>query len=76
MIAVEDDFLVEHLDEMPDDGNRYELVDGLLLVSPSGTERHQRALVELAFLLRAAQPRHPAARPGGQARGVRAGGVL
>jgi len=58
MIAVEDRFLVEHLDEMPDDGNRYELVDGLLLASPSGTERH------------------PAARPGGQARGVRAGGRL
>jgi hypothetical protein len=56
MIAVEDDFLVEHLDEMPDDGNRYELVDGLLLASPTGGERHQSALVELAFLLRADAP--------------------
>ncbi len=56
VIAVEDDFLVEHLDALPDDGNRYELVEGLLLVSPSGTERHQRALGELAALLRAAAP--------------------
>lgn len=55
-IAVEDDFLADHLDELPDDGNRYELVDGLLLVSPAPAERHQRVLSELFHLLRTAAP--------------------
>lgn len=32
-IPVEDDFLADDLDQLPDDGKRYELVDGLLLVS-------------------------------------------
>jgi len=32
---------------LPDDGNRYELVDGELLVSPSPRGLHQRAVVEI-----------------------------
>jgi Uma2 family endonuclease len=41
---------------MPDDGHRYELVDGVLLVSPSPRLRHQRAARELFLLLHAACP--------------------
>lgn len=38
---------------LPDDGNRYELVDGELLVTPPPTPRHQRAV---AGLLERLQP--------------------
>ncbi len=55
-IPVEDDFMADDLAELPDDGNRYELVDGLLLVSPSPTERHQRAVAEMFVRLRSAVP--------------------
>jgi Uma2 family endonuclease len=37
---------------LPDDGNRYEIIDGELLVSPSPTWLHQSAVLDLAMLLR------------------------
>lgn len=37
----------------PDDGNRYELVRGELLVSPSPRRIHQRVLLNLAIVLKA-----------------------
>jgi Uma2 family endonuclease len=36
---------------LPDDGNRYEVVDGELLVTPAPTRPHQRAVTILAVLL-------------------------
>jgi Uma2 family endonuclease len=44
---------VDALRELPDDGRRYEVVDGLLLVSPSPSAPHQRAVGELYVLLHA-----------------------
>jgi Uma2 family endonuclease len=44
-------FTVEDLDFMPDDGNVYELIDGVLIVSPQPGRRHQRALLRLGELL-------------------------
>ena len=36
-------FTVEDLDKLPDDGRRYELLDGVLIVSPRPTTVHQLA---------------------------------
>ena len=44
------------LDAMPDDGHRYELIDGTLIVSPAPSPRHQVVLLELYAVLRAACP--------------------
>lgn len=49
-------FTVDDLDFMPDDGNVYELIDGVLIVSPPSGRRHQRALVKLGELLDDACP--------------------
>ncbi len=44
------------LEQTPDDGHRYELVDGTLLVSPAPSLRHQRVVGALHLLLSAACP--------------------
>jgi len=49
-------FTVDDLEGFPDDGNRYELIDGMLHVSPAPVPRHQVVLLELAVTLHAACP--------------------
>jgi Uma2 family endonuclease len=45
------DWAVEDLLDLPDDGNRYEVLDGELLVTPAPSLDHQRAAFALARLL-------------------------
>src|SRR5262249_23745984 len=47
---------VDDLERMPDDGHRYELLDGTLLVSPAPNVWHQEVALELAVQLRAVCP--------------------
>ncbi|MBK8758085.1 MAG: Uma2 family endonuclease [Actinomycetales bacterium] len=56
MTALTDGRMFTHadLEAMPDDGNRYELVDGLIVVTPSPSPAHQRVSAELFFRLRLA----------------------
>src|ERR1700730_9031579 len=56
-------FTVADLDLMPDDGRRYELVDGVLLVSPRPVLGHQLVVFELAAVLNQAGPENLVAVP-------------
>jgi Uma2 family endonuclease len=49
-------FTVDDLERMPDDGRRYELIDGMLIVSPAANMSHQRVATVLAHLLEDACP--------------------
>lgn len=44
------------LEAMPDDGHRYELVDGTLVVTPAPSPQHQMVAANLFALLRAVCP--------------------
>ena len=55
-MPVSGDWTVDDLDRLPDDGLRYELVDGVLLMSPSPLVPHQVALAALLVHLTAAAP--------------------
>ncbi|MEV4895372.1 Uma2 family endonuclease [Nonomuraea sp. NPDC055795] len=54
-------FTVDDLLRFPDDGNRYELFDGSLLVSPAPTPLHQFSILRVVRLLEDAAP--PALEP-------------
>ena len=49
-------FTLSDLDRMPDDGHRYELLDGTLIVSPAPGPPHQRVAAVLVVLLELACP--------------------
>ena len=42
---------VDDLQDLPDDGNRYEVIDGELFVTPASSLTHQRAVLELSRIL-------------------------
>lgn len=50
--AARTDWTVEEMHALPDDGNRYEVVDGELLVTPAPSFTHQDAIAELYLLLK------------------------
>jgi Uma2 family endonuclease len=50
------EWTVDDLDAIPDDGLQYELIDGVLIVSPAPVPRHQRVLRELTVLMHTACP--------------------
>lgn len=49
-------FTAADLEAMPDDGNRYELIDGALIVTPAPLPRHQIVAANLFTVLRTVCP--------------------
>ncbi|MEJ7759589.1 MAG: Uma2 family endonuclease [Gemmatimonadaceae bacterium] len=44
-------FTIDMLDDFPDDGNRYELLEGILLVTPAPSNMHQVVATRLVYML-------------------------
>lgn len=57
-IDLERRYTIAELDDLPEDGRRYELAGGWLLVSPMARRRHQRGSQELRNVLNDACPPH------------------
>lgn len=57
-IDLERRYTIADLDDLPEDGRRYELADGWLLVSPMARRRHQWVSSTLGDRLKAACPDH------------------
>jgi Uma2 family endonuclease len=53
---VSGEWAIDDLEALPNNGLRYEILDGTLLVTPAPTPRHQTVVLELAVLLRKACP--------------------
>jgi len=51
------EWTVEDLETLPDNGLRYEIIDGILQVSPSPVPLHQQAILQLAIAFSVACPR-------------------
>lgn len=56
LARMSDNWTEEDLAELPQDGTRYEIIDGRLYVTPPAGESHQDAAAGLLSLLRAAAP--------------------
>jgi len=51
MPATKRQYTIQDVRAMPDDGNRYEVIDGELFVTPAPATRHQAAIRELSLTL-------------------------
>ena len=51
MLALPTEWTVDMVRALPDDGNRYEVIDGELFVTPAPSVAHQVAVLELACLV-------------------------
>lgn len=54
--AIAEEFTVDDLDDRPDDGRRYELLGGQLIVTPAPSGPHQTIVVNLWWALRLVRP--------------------
>ena len=50
MPAAHTEWTVDMLDALPDDGQRYEIIDGVLFVTPAPSDVHQYVVGELLTL--------------------------
>lgn len=57
-VDLERRYTIADLDDLPEDGRRYELADGRLLVSPMARRRHQWVSDRLGDVLKAVCPAH------------------
>jgi len=53
MANATNDWTAELVEAIPNDGNRYEVIDGELFVTPAPGSKHQAAVGELLLLLQA-----------------------